>query len=58
MPFIESGKQGKKQVKEVCGDELCFKYVKFERPSKYASGNFEWAVGSDSLDRAWRGDLS
>lgn len=37
---------------------LCFKYVKCEKPARYPSGNFEWAIGNNSLDRTWKRDLS
>lgn len=51
MAIYKVRKSGKKLV-------LCFKYVKCEKPARYPSRNFEWAIGNDSLDRTWKRDLS
>ena len=32
--------------------------MKFKKPIRYPSGNFEWVVSYNSLNRAWKRDLA
>ena len=42
----------------ICFVKFCFEYVKFKKPIRYPSGNFEWVVSYNSLNRAWKRDLA
>lgn len=57
MLLTELGGQERSWWK-LCFGKFCFDYVKFKKPVRYPSGNFEWVVSYNSLNRAWKRDLA